>query len=199
MTRARSLVVVFLFALFIAGLSPRPAASLERGAAVTDATAPLSWEARFRELLPALGHRNWVVVADAAFPLEITPGMEVVVSGEDLLPVLDRVLAALDHSRHVRPHIYLDQELGFVTEDLAPGADNFRRELDARLRGRDVKPVLHEELIRRLDEVGRTFKVLMIKTKLTVPYTSVFLELDCGYWPTANEAKLRERMKAAKH
>jgi len=157
-----------------------------------------SWEARFHELLPALGHRNWVVVADAAFPLQISPGLEIIASGEELLPVLDKVLAEIDKSKHVRPHVYLDKELAYVTEALSPGADYFRGQLDERLKGRDVKPVLHEELISRLDQVAKTFKILMIKTNLTIPYTSVFLELDCGYWPTASEAKMREAMKADK-
>jgi hypothetical protein len=63
------------------------------------------------------------------------------------------------------------------------------------LKGRDVSPVLHEELIARLDQVARTFRILMVKTNLTLPYTSVFMELDCGYWKPESEAKMRERMK----
>jgi D-ribose pyranose/furanose isomerase RbsD len=157
-----------------------------------------SWEARFQELLPALGHRNWIVVADSAFPLQISPGMEVLASGEDLLPVLDKVLAAVDKSRHLRPKIYLDQELAYVTDELKPGAQAFREQLNARLKGREVSPVLHEQLIGRLDEVAKTFKILMIKTNLAIPYTSVFLELDCGYWPSESEAKMREQIKATK-
>jgi len=170
----------------------------EKGSPMKDAIKAPSWEARFHDLLPVLGHRNWVVVADAAFPLQISPGLEIIASGEDLLPVLDKVLAAIDKSKHVRPHVYLDKELAYVTEDLSPGADYFRRQLDERLKGRDLKPLLHEELIIRLDQVAKTFKILMIKTNLTIPYTSVFLELDCGYWPTASEAKMREAMKADK-
>lgn len=170
----------------------------DKGSPMKEADKPPSWEARFHELLPVLGHRNWVVVADAAFPLQISPGLEIIASGEDLLPVLDKVLAAIDRSKHIRPRAYLDKELAYVTEELSPGADYFRRQLDERLKGRDVKPVLHEELIGRLDQVAKTFKILMIKTKLTIPYTSVFLELDCGYWPTASEDKMREAMKADK-
>jgi hypothetical protein len=67
------------------------------------------WEAKFSAALPALGHRNWVVVADAAFPLQISPGMEVVVSGEDHFAVLDKVLKALGQTKHVRPKVYLDK------------------------------------------------------------------------------------------
>jgi L-fucose mutarotase/ribose pyranase (RbsD/FucU family) len=154
-----------------------------------------SWEAKFLGELPALGHRNWVVVADAAFPLQISPGMEVVVSNEDHFAVLEKVLKALDASKHVRPKIYLDKELEYVPEELAPGMDACRKRLKGMLAGRDAKPVLHEELIARLDQVGKTFKIVMIKTTLAVPYTSVFLELDCGYWGPEAEAKMREKMK----
>jgi hypothetical protein len=63
------------------------------------------------------------------------------------------------------------------------------------LAGLETKPVLHEELIARLDQVAKTFRILMIKTNLTLPYTSVFMELDCGYWSPESEANMREAMK----
>jgi len=160
-----------------------------------EADLPKTWEERLAQELPALGHRNWIVVADSAFPLQISPGIEVVVSGRDHFTVLEKVLKAVDASPHIRPRIYLDKELGYVTEDLAPGIEACRRRLDGMLNGREVSPLLHEELIARLDQVARTFRILMIKTDLTLPYTSVFMELDCGYWKPEAEAKMRERMK----
>jgi hypothetical protein len=169
----------------------------EEGAAVPNAAtlkAP-TWMDTLNGYLPALGHRNWIVIADSAFPLQISPGIETIVTGEDHFAVLDKVLKAVDAAKHIRPKIWLDKELGFVTEDLAPGADEARRRLDEALKGRDAKPVLHADLIARLDEVGKTFKIVMVKTTLAVPYTTVFLELDCGYWPADNEAKMREKMK----
>ncbi len=158
--------------------------------------APPSWESRLLEALPALGHRNWVVVADSAFPLQISPGIETLVSNEDHFAVLEKVLAALDRSKHIKPHVWLDKELAFVSEELSPGADACRGRLAGLLQGRDAKPVLHEDLIARLDQAGRAFKILMIKTTLAIPYTSVFFELDCGYWPPESEAVMRARMKA---
>ncbi len=155
----------------------------------------MTWEQKLAQELPALGHRNWIVVADSAFPLQISPGIEVVVSGEDYFAVLEKVLKAVDASRHIRPRIYLDKELTYVTEDLAPGIEACRQRLDGMLAGRHVSPVLHEELIARLDQVARTFRILMIKTNLALPYTSVFMELDCGYWKPESEAAMRERMK----
>ncbi len=155
----------------------------------------LNWEQRLAQQLPALGHRNWIVVADSAFPLQISPGIEVVVSGEDHFVVLEKVLKAIDDSRHIRARIYLDKELAFVTEDLAPGIDACSARLDGLLKERDVTPVLHEELIARLDQVARTFRILMIKTNLALPYTSVFIELDCGYWSREDEVRMREKMR----
>jgi hypothetical protein len=32
---------------------------------------------------------------------------------------------------------------------------------------------------------------------MTIPYTSVFFELDCGYWSAAAEQRLRKAMSAA--
>jgi L-fucose mutarotase/ribose pyranase (RbsD/FucU family) len=155
----------------------------------------MTWEAKLAAELPALGHRNWIVVADSAYPAQISPGIEIVVSGEDHFAVLEKVLKAIDGSKHIRPRIYLDKELAYVTEDLAPGVDACRQKLDGMLKGRDVVPILHEELIARLDQVAKTFRILMIKTSLTLPYTSVFMELDCGYWKPDSEARMRERMK----
>jgi hypothetical protein len=155
----------------------------------------VGWEEKLRAELPALGHRNWIVVADAAFPLQISPGMEVVVSNEDHFVVLEKVLKALEGSHHVAPKIYLDTELDYVPDELAPGIDACRKRLSGMLAKYGPKPILHEDLIARMDQVARTFKILMIKTNLTLPYTTVFVELDCGYWGPESEAKMRELMK----
>jgi hypothetical protein len=187
--------LAILLAAFVA--CDREDEAEEEGHAMTNAQAAgaPAWMDKLAGYLPALGHRNWIVVADSAFPLQISPGIETIVTGEDHFAVLDKVLKAVDQAKHVRPKIWLDRELGFVTEDLAPGADDARRRLDEALKGRGAAPVLHEELIARLDQAGQAFKIVMVKTTLAVPYTSVFLELDCGYWPSEKEARMREKMK----
>ena len=161
------------------------------------AKAP-TWEDQLLKELPALGHRNWLVVTDSAFPAQISLGMEVVVSNEDHFAVLEKVLQALGQSKHIRPIVYLDKELDFVPEDQAPGIDACRKRLKDMLSPYGTKPVLHEELIARMDQVAKTFRILMIKTNLTLPYTTVFMELDCGYWGPESEAKMREKMKEDK-
>jgi hypothetical protein len=173
----------------------KPAAAAPDTETADSQVQATSWEDVFYDQLPALGHRNWIVVADAAFPLQISPGMEVVVANEDHFVVLERVLKAISESGHVRPKIYLDRELGFVPEALAPGMDAARKRLRDMLAKYEVKPVLHEELIGKMDQVAKTFKILMIKTNLALPYTTVFMDLGCGYWSDENEAKMRELMK----
>jgi hypothetical protein len=169
----------------------------EEGPAVPKAqeTKAPAWADTLTAYLPALGHRNWIVVADSAFPLQIAPGIETIVTGEDHFAVLAKVLKAVDGAKHIRPKVWLDKELAFVPEELAPGADEARRRLGEALKGRGAMPVLHEDLIARLDQAGKAFKIVMVKTTLAVPYTSVFLELDCGYWGPDAEAKMREKMK----
>ncbi len=158
----------------------------------------LTWEDKLRAELPALGHRNWLVVADAAFPAQISPGMDVVVSNEDHFAVLEKVLKAVNASKHIRPIVHLDKELDFVPEELAPGIDACRKRLKDMFNRYGTKPVLHGELIARMDQVAKTFRILMIKTNLALPYTTVFMELDCGYWSQESEAKMREKMKEVK-
>ena len=155
----------------------------------------ISWEARLNQELPALGHRNWIVIVDSAYPAQVSPGINLVVAGEDHFAVLEKVLKAVDGSKHIRPRIYLDKELAYVTEDLAPGIEACRTRLGTMLTGRAVTPIPHEDLIARLDQVAKTFRILMVKTTLTLPYTSVFMELDCGYWTPEAESKMRESMK----
>ena len=53
----------------------------------------------------------------------------------------------------------------------------------------------HEQIIHNLDEAGKAFNVLIIKTNMVLPYTSVFLELRAAYWSDEAERHLRELMK----
>ncbi len=183
-----------LFVIGLAAFALTLAACAAKNGAAPGAPAA-GWEEKLKAELPALGHRNWLVVADAAFPLQISPGMEVVVSNEDHFAVLEKVLKALEGSKHVAPKVYLDTELDYVPDELAPGIDSCRKRLSSMLAKYAPKPILHEDLIARMDQVARTFKILMIKTNLTLPYTTVFMELDCGYWGPESEAKMRELMK----
>ena len=95
------------------------------------------WELRLEALLPLYGHRNWIVVADSAYPAQSRPGIETIVSGAGQLEVTLKVLDAINASRHVRATVYLDRELEFVDEKDAPGVTEYRNQLDGLLKNRD--------------------------------------------------------------
>ena len=157
------------------------------------------WKAKLHGELPLLGHRNWIVIADAAYPLQTAPGVETICADADQLAVTKEVLAQLARTKHVQPVIFTDAEMKFVAEKNAPGIGAYRDALSKVLADKPVQVLPHEEIIGKLDEAGKTFKVLIIKTPLTVPYTSVFVRLECGYWNAAAEKELREAMAAPAH
>ena len=107
-----------------------------------------------------------------------------------------QVLATLDGMRHVRPIVYTDAELPHVSEKDSPGISAYRRQLTEALGNRPVQVIPHEQIIAKLDEAGATFRVLILKTDLALPYTSVFLQLDCGYWSAEAEKRLRAALAA---
>jgi hypothetical protein len=153
-----------------------------------------SWEKIFDARLPLFGHRNWIVVADSAYPAQSSPGIETIVSGLSQQVAIKKVLARLHACRHVHPVVHVDQELTLVDEKDAPGIDNYRDWLKGALKGLSVTLTPHEEIISQLDRAARMFSVLIVKSTMTIPYTSVFIELGCGYWDTDAEARLRSRI-----
>ncbi|MBM3879855.1 MAG: hypothetical protein FJ387_09070 [Verrucomicrobia bacterium] len=161
------------------------------------AAAESAWQAKLQQQLPLLGHRNWIVVVDSAYPLQTAPGIETIYVPADQLEVVRGVLAALGKTKHVQPTIYTDAELNHVAEPHAPGIGAYRAGLSRALENRVVQVLPHEQIIAQLDEAGKTFKVLVFKTPLTLPYTSVFFQLECGYWNAAAEQELRAAMDSA--
>lgn len=153
------------------------------------------WTQDFERLLPLLGHRNWILVVDKAYPYQSSPGITYLDTKAPLPEVLERVVAGLRAAAHVKPVFYTDRELGFLSEELAPGVDTFRAELAKRLAGADVRTLLHDSVFQRLDEAAKLFNVVVLKTECTIPYTSVFIELDCGYWSAEKEQALRDAMR----
>jgi hypothetical protein len=152
------------------------------------------WKAVLEQDLHLLGHRIWILVVDKAFPEQSSPGMKYIYVAEELLPTLEYVLEQVEASSHVRPIIYRDKELSYITEDQVPGIDAFRAESKILLEERHVNTLLHDEVFKMLDESSSLFRTLVIKTNGTLPYTSIFLQLDCAYWSPENETLLREQI-----
>jgi hypothetical protein len=158
---------------------------------------PPAWRITLDQRLPLLGHRNWIVVADSAYPWQASAGIETLDTGADHVTVVRGVLEAIAGSRHVRPVVHLDAELPLVPEAHARGITACRKALAEALSGIETVSMPHEEVIAALDEAGRTFRILLLKTTLALPYTSVFVRLDCGYWSADAEASLRAALAAS--
>jgi len=154
-----------------------------------------TWQATLEHDLHLLGHRNWILVVDKAFPEQSSPGMKYLYVEQELLPTLEYVLEKVEASSHVKPIIYQDRELSYIREEQVGGIEAFRSEAEKVLAGREVHTLLHEEVFNMLDQSSSLFRVLVIKTNATLPYTSVFLQLDCAYWNAEQEQALREAMQ----
>jgi hypothetical protein len=155
-----------------------------------------NWEEILRDRLKLFGHRNWLVIADSAYPAQTRQGVETIVADEEQTVVLSRALEILGGCRHIKATIYADKELQFVLEQDAAGVTAYRQELESLLEGHQMHSVPHDEIISRLDQVAEMFRVLLIKTKMRIPYTSVFFELECGYWDAEPENRLRAAMRS---
>jgi len=166
---------------------------------ILTAQAPTSptWRAKVAGSMPLLGHRNWILIVDSAYPLQSSPGIDTIETDAGQLEVIRHVLFAIDRSIHVRPVIQMDAELPFVSEQDAPGAAAYRTEIADLLREYPVESLPHDRIIANIEEASKHFNILVLKTNMVVPYTSVFIRLDCKYWSADAEKRLRDKMAAA--
>lgn len=156
------------------------------------------WTQQISHFVNLLGHRNMIIVADSAYPIQIGGGVKVIATSADHLEVVKAVSEAIGKSNAVRPLIALDKEFAFVPEKYAPGAAKLRESILATVDGKSalaVREVLHEDLLKEVSKLAETYQVIVFKTTGTIPYSSVFFTLDCGYWSAEAEAALREKMK----
>lgn len=153
-----------------------------------------NWKETLNDQIQLHGHRNWILVVDAAYPYQSNPAIKTIVTGAGHLEVVEEVLTAIEKANHVFAEVYLDKELEFLPNAEVRGINGYRRKLERLLKGKNVEKVLHEEMISKIDKDAEVFNILVLKTNFTLPYTSVFINLNCGYWSTEQEKKLRELM-----
>lgn len=153
------------------------------------------WKAAVDHQAAQLGYRNWIVIAEASFPAQNRPGIRQVTASVEAPEALDYVLQALEQTENVRPQIYLTRELRSVDNDYAPGIDNHRKRIQAALHGHEATELDQQSLLTLLEDANRSFDVLVIRTQSALPYSSVFLELQPGYWDAQSEGLLRERIQ----
>ena len=154
-----------------------------------------AWRGAVDSQAAQLGYRNWIVIAEASFPAQSRPGVRQVTAPVEVPEALDYVLHALEQTEDVRPQVYVTRELRSVENDFAPGIDDYRKRLGNSLHGHETTELDQQSLLTLLADANRSFDVLVIRTQSALPYASVFLELQPGYWDAASETRLRERIE----
>ena len=157
----------------------------------------MSWRGVVCRDLPLYGDRNWIAIVDSAYPDQSRPGVATVVTHHGMFTVLKYVLAGIKKAPNIRAEAYTDKELNYVSDAQTPGISAYRAKLTAMLAGIPHFSRMHIQSIHRLNKDGKLFSILILKTNLTMPYTSVFIHLKCGYWSNADEAALRKAMASA--
>lgn len=154
------------------------------------------WKDAVNRQVGQLGYRNWIIISEASFPAHSRPGFRQVTADVDVPEAVDYVLNTMEQTQHVRPRVYLPREQRSVENDFAPGIDEMRKKIHDSLHGHEATELEQQSLITLLEDASRSFDVLVIRTHTALPYTSVFLELQPGYWDADSEDRLRERMNA---
>ena len=152
------------------------------------------WKTDLKSEIQALGYRNWIVIADASFPFYNRSGIRTVVAPVETPEIVSEVISTIETTQHVKPQFYVARELNAIKNRQAPGITTFRQKLETSLKGQKVTEIDDATLNRLLQGTSSTYAILVIKSQTSLPYTSVFVELDSGYWDAEAEQELRKRL-----
>lgn len=135
------------------------------------------------------------MIADGAYPEQSNPAIETISINVSQLEAVAFVNELVRKATHVDATIFVNTEMAFVSENNAKGISKYRDDLNSILKDSRIKTMLHDDIIGKLDSSAKLFNVLIFKTDLAIPYTSVFFQLECGYWNAASENELREALE----
>ncbi len=153
-----------------------------------------TWQAAVDRQASQLGYRNWIVIAEASFPAHNRAGLRQVSTDLEVPEALDYVLNVLEKSENVRPNVYVTREARAVENDFAPGMDDYRKRIKSAFHGHETTELEQQSLLTLLENANKNFDVLVVRTTSALPYTSIFLELQPGYWDVDSETRLREKI-----
>lgn len=156
-----------------------------------------AWRDQLRTNLATLGARNWIVIAESSFPSYTGAGVSTMTTSQSSPEIFLQVLDSLERGGYVQPRIMVASELSGIEESYAPGIKRYRSQINNLLPGR-----MHFELPARIingqiEDAIKQFKVLVIKTSTTLPYSNIYIELDSGYWNTDAETALRTKLEGS--
>lgn len=152
------------------------------------------WKDQLQDEVANLGAGNWIVVAEKAFPIPQGEGVKVIHADAELAQTLLSVFDSIESEGHVWPKIYNLREFKYVGEDYAPGVGKLRAQKEVVFAGRKMQEVTARTADLIFNAAIKKYRVLIVKTESAYPYSSVFMELDSGYWNGISEDALRKSM-----
>lgn len=153
-----------------------------------------TWKGAVTHEVNRLGNDNWIVVAEASFPSHSRPGVRLITTDAEIPKVVDFVVNSLETTQYVRPKIYQARELRSIEDDFAPGVKTLQNQIEVALHGHEPTEIDQQSLLTLLESANQNFEVLVIRTSTALPYSSVFFELQSGYWDAHSEKLLRRRI-----
>jgi hypothetical protein len=125
----------------------------------------ISWKTYFDDKITEFGHRNWILIVDKAFPSQTAAGIITINTNEEFLDVLKYTMKQIDNCTHVKPIVYTDKELNFITKDQVPEIETFRSSL-AEIFGQLTQNVLlHDSVFIKIDKASKLFKLQLLLHK----------------------------------
>lgn len=150
------------------------------------------WKKELLGEIAKLGSQNWIIIAEPAYPHPNSQYIQSMVIEESIPEVLHEVLLTMEELGHITPRIHITREISRITEDYAPGITVHQEQLKELIDRHDVIELPNEALTLSLHEAQKHYTILLLKTQTALPYSSVFIELDSGYWDGESETQLRQ-------
>ena len=107
MIRRLRTIIVLLLILSLVACQP---ASVQQKGSVNNK----DWQQRLEEQLPLLGHRNWILIVDKAYPAPHNSDIVMINTGAEMMDVLREMDSIFQMQAHIKPIIYQDAELNYL-------------------------------------------------------------------------------------
>lgn len=154
------------------------------------------WIKTMNQEVAKLGAGNWIVVAESAYPTPKDSSIKVIAVDASVPEVLYELFETFEAEGHVWSKIYTLREFEHLKEKITPGIQNFKSARTKAINDRKKQEITSEVAKLLFQSSSKEYRSLLIKTNSNIPYSSVFLELETGYWDRESEQKMRKSLKS---
>ncbi len=94
------------------------------------------------------------------FPLQNAEGVITLDTGDELLDVLKYTLGQVESASHIKPIIYTGRELSFITREVVPEIDDYRKSLIGIIGNSNIQVLLHDSVFVKIGEASPIHRFL---------------------------------------